>query len=412
MENTPEQSPKKSFLIWGIPILILVILIVLLIMELTSDDSVDVQPQKQEEVVIQPTEEQIDDTTIEVQPIEQPESEEIASTDYEDSTEEENVIQESTELSTETENFYSDEEGTEDGAESDEAEQSYIVEEGDSLWKIAKKKNVLDDPWKWKTILIQNKEKINYTIFSEETGQWKVIVDAGKRLSWKSSEKSKAKTSFDRTRKKRYAVQLLSLNLDQLVQGVDIVKFLIKDGYHAYLYRTRDKVKIRNSRKSQYFYRIRVGFFETEREAISVGEDIVDQYEEKEIFSPDFWAVLPSYSELNGELIDFGIQRNKPWIIQLAEVDSRLEAINTLKTLISLVDYSYISQKRNPEGGFLYRIRVGFYETRTDANKTVSKIRGDSPDRFPDVEVLEIRHVMEDALGQSTGKASIKKLRN
>jgi len=410
MENTPEQTPKKSFLIWGIPILILVILIVLLIMELTSDDSVDVDPQTQEEVVIQPTEEQQDDATIEVQPIDQTDEEESVSSDEEGVTEAENVNEDQLDLSTAADTAQTDEQYTEE--ESEEAEKSYIVEEGDSLWKIAKKKNVLDDPWKWKTILIQNREKINYTIFSEETGQWKVIVDAGKRLSWKSSEKTKAKTSFDRTRKKRYAVQLLSMNLDQLERGVNIVKFLIKDGYHAYLYRTRDKIKIRNSKKSQYFYRIRVGFFETEREAISVGEDIVDEYEEKKIFSPDFWAVLPSYSELNGELIDFGIQRNKPWIIQLTEVTSRSEAINDLKTLVSMVDYSYISQKRNPEGGFLYRIRVGFYETRANANKVVAKIRGNAVERFPDAEVLEIRHVMEDALGQSTGKTSLKKIRN
>ncbi|MBT7716372.1 MAG: SPOR domain-containing protein [Deltaproteobacteria bacterium] len=259
--------------------------------------------------------------------------------------------------------------------------------------------------------MIQNKSKINYTIFSEETGQWKVMVDAGKRLVFRPEETTKAKTSFDRTRKKRYAVQLLSLNTDQLDKGVDIVKFLIKDGYHAYLYRTREKIKRPNLKQAQYFYRIRVGFFETEREALGVGEDILERYDNKNVFPPNYWAVLPSYSELDGELIDFGIQRNKPWIIQLTDDTSRKEAINDLKSLASLVDYSYISQKKDEDGTFRYRTRVGFYETKEEAGNILAKINQEVPDHFYNAEILEIKHVMEDAIGQSTGKTSLKKLR-
>ncbi|MCP4749723.1 MAG: hypothetical protein GY866_02415 [Proteobacteria bacterium] len=390
MENSTEQPAKRSIIIWGVPVVILLALIVLLIMELTGDEETAVEPARTtQETAIQPTDEQ--GVTIEVEPILETKQEEVG-------TGTEVAAMQTTE----------EEEGA---ALSDEKEQSYIVEEGDNLWKIAKRKDVLDDAWKWRTILIQNREKINYTIFSEETGEWKVMVDAGKRLVWKPRASTKSKTSFDRTRKKRYAVQLMSLNMDQLDRAVDIVKFLIKDGYHAYLYRTRDKIKTPNIRKAQFFYRIRVGFFETEREALSVGEDIVYQYEDKDIFPPDYWAVLPSYSELNGELIDFGIQRNKPWIIQLAEQTSRSEAINDLKVLASLVDFTYISQKQMEEGDFKYRIRVGFYETKGEANKTLSKIQSRTPGKFHTARIMEIRHVMEDAIGQSTGRSSLKKLR-
>lgn len=404
MENSTEQT-KKSLAIWGIPIVILIVLIVVLIFELTSDEEVAEAPAPKQEVVVQATDEKMEGVTLEVQP--------------ELETEQEPVIQEEAEEPTAPQVVIEDTGGKskisaylDESAETDEeAERSYIVEEGDNLWKIAKKKEFVGDPWKWKTILIQNKSKINYTIFSEETGQWKVMVDAGKRLVFKPDEDSKAKTSFDRTRKKRYAVQLLSLNTDQLDVGVDIVKFLIKDGYHAYLYRTREKIKRPNLKEAQYFYRIRVGFFETESEALSVGEEILYRYNDKNIFPPDYWAVLPSYSELNGELIDFGIQRNKPWIIQLTDNTSRKEAIDDLKSLASLVDYSYISQKRDPDGSYRYRTRVGFYETREEANQTLAKIRREVPDHFYNAEVLEIKHVMEDAIGQSTGKTSIEKIR-
>ena len=289
-------------------------------------------------------------------------------------------------------------------------ENSYIVEEGDSLWKIAQKKNVLDDPWKWKTILIQNRDKINYTIVSEETGQWKVMVDAGKKLVIKGKDTSTAKVSFDRSRKKKFALQLLSMNTDQLEKAVDIVKFLIKDGYYAYLYRTREKIKTSRG-ISQYFYRIRVGFFETENEALNIGREIINRYWDLSMFSNDYWAVLPSYRELNGELIDFGIQRNKPWIIQLAQTSSREDAIHGLSKISSLVDFSYISQKKKPEGGHLYRTRVGFFETRNEANKILSKIKSSAKQSYANAKVMELRHVMESAPGQATGETKLSQIK-
>ena len=400
MENTTERS-KKSLAIWGIPIAILVVLIIVLIFELNSDDEKMDAPAQKEEVVVQATDDKTEGVTLEVQPILEAEDQTKETANTEEETSVGKIVIEDSDGEPKLAAYLDD----------DEAEKSYIVEEGDNLWKIAKRKDFLNDPFKWKTILIQNKSKINYTIFSEETGQWKVIVDAGKRLVVKAEDTTKSKTSFDRTRKKRYAVQLLSLNTDQLDKGVDIVKFLIKDGYHAYLYRTREKIKRPKLKKAQYFYRIRVGFFETEREALSIGENIVEQYDNKNVFPPDYWAVLPSYSELNGELIDFGIQRNKPWIIQLTDNTSRKEAINDLKSLASLVDYSYISQKRDEGGGFRYRTRIGFYETKGDANKALAKIQQKNPERFYNPLILEIKHVMEDAIGQSTGKSSLKKLR-
>ena len=405
MENTTDQSPKRSFLIWGIPILILVVLIILLTLELTSEDETVVeQPRATDEEVIQPTEETSKTVSTEVQPLGEEEK------DTEATGESDNTAAQST---SEGEKDASGKDMT--VAEiikslEDEEEKSYIVEEGDSLWKIASKKAVLGNPWKWKTILIQNKEKINYTIFSEETGEWKVMVDAGKRLIVKSEDTEKVKTSFDRTKKKRYAVQLMSLNTDQLEKAVDVVKMLIKEGYHAYLYRTREKIKSRSLSKPQHFYRIRVGFYETESEALAVGEDIVYKFEEKKIFPPDYWAVLPSYSELNGELIDFGIQRDKPWIIQLAVQNSRSQAIEDLKELSEAVDYSYISQKRTQEGSLIYRTRVGFFETRDDAEKKLASIQRAAQGRFLNSQIMELRLVMETALGQSTGKTSLKNM--
>lgn len=396
MEQKTNKPSIKTIIMWAIPIIILIFLVVLLIRELTGTGEPGFEQQEvSEEVIIQPTEQEDEGVLVEIDPTpkEPPKAVEdiFGQASQPETTPEAEPIEESI---------------------ADEGERSFIVEEGDSLWKIAQRKDVLGDPRKWKTILIQNREKINYTIFSEETGQWKAMVDAGKRLVFRPKETDKTETSFDRTRKKRFAVQLMSLNTDQLEQAVDIVKMLITDGYHAYLYRTRDKIKPPSASKAQYFYRIRVGFFETKEEALVVGEEIAHRYEDRRIFPMDYWAVLPSYRELNGELIDFGIQRNKPYIIQLGVKNTREQAIEDLKDISSIVDFAYISQKQTPEGGYLYRLRVGFFETEREANQVLSKIQSSTGNRNYDAQVLEIRHVMETAPGQQTGEPSIKDIRN
>ena len=371
--------------LWAVPLVVLVILLVLLLLELTKDSGEKPPVSPEEELsVVQST-------------VDQPEEPEESRIIIEELPRVESPIETDTPFEEPID---------------EEMEHSYIVEEGDNLWKIAKKHEVLNDPWKWKAILIQNRDKINYTIVSEETGRWKVIVDPGKRLIIKPQEKEKSGISFNKTRKKRYALQLMSLNLDQLETAVDIVKFLIKDGYYAYLYRTREKISNPSTGTLQFFYRIRIGFFETKAEVRNIGEEILERYMERRIFSDDFWPVLPSYQELSGELIDFGIQRTKPWIIQFSHRDNRTDAIGDFSALTSLVEFSYISQKKSREGGYQYRVRAGFYETQKEANAALARIQTQSQHRFPNPKVFEIHHVMESAPGQSTGETTISKVRD
>ena len=388
MEQKKDKKVALSqnrLAMWGIPLVILLVLIILLIIELTGSDKSTSENERSSVVTLVQPDDEIIDEEIEKQDIEAfPVKEQVK----EPKVTVEKVQSLDVPLS------------RKDRLEADD---SYIVEEGDSLWKIAEKKS--GDPWKWKTILIQNKDQVNYTIVSAETGEWKVIIDTGKRLTMKFKEKGSKGISFGRTRKKRYAVQLMSLNLDQLEQAVDIVKFLIRDGYYTYLYRTHEKIK------GQFYYRIRVGFFKTEADALARGEEIYKRYRRRKIFTTDYWAVLPSYGELGGELIDFGIQRSKPWIIQLGQLSSRRSAINTLKPITGIADFSYISQKRVKGGGFVYRTRVGFFETRKQARKNLGKIRNSGYGRFAGAKIMKVRHILEAAPGQKTGVSKISKIR-
>ncbi|MGK0289166.1 MAG: hypothetical protein ACI86H_000596, partial [bacterium] len=295
--------------------------------------------------------------------------------------------------------------------ENKEFNDSYIVEKGDNLWSIAKKAKNIRNPWRWKTILIQNKDKIDYTIVSADTGKWKVIIDAGRRLKIKSIDDKKKNISGQYERKK-FALQLMSLQLNKLDQAVDIVKFLIRDGYYAYLYRTKTKIKTKRSKKGHYFYRIRTGFFATANEARSVGEEIYKRYKKKRIFPANFWPVLPSYSEISGELIDFGIQRSRPWVIQISNTSNRKTAIANLREITPFANFSYISQKKNRKAkGYSYRTRIGFFEKSAQAKLMLRKIQKTTK-KFSNARIVEVLNIMESAPGQKTGTAFPKKLAN
>jgi cell division septation protein DedD len=387
-QNKEKQQKIKNMVIWGVPLFILFVLIVLLIIEITSGKSqlsnTYELTQEQEESEMGGVQEQV------VFPVEG---------------------QEGSEPVDPTEGSMAGGDGSEFDASSDassdamlsveEREQSYIVERGDSLWAIAQKKDLLDNPYEWKTILVQNKNKIDYTIISEETGSWKVIVEAGRKLKIKP-RKVKKSDLISQKGKKRYALQLMSLELDKMDEAINIVKMLIKDGYYAYLYKTKEKIQTRSGKSSQYFYRIRTGFFVTEQEARMAGEEIYSKYQKLNIFPADYWPVLPSYSELGGELLDFGVQRTKPWIIQLSDYRSRKEAIETLKLITGLTDFAYISQRKHKEEGFEYRVRTGFFEQSSQAQKQLDFIQRKLGYIFKKASVMEIKNLNESLPGQTT----------
>lgn len=384
-QTKDKQQKIKNMVIWGVPLFILFVLIVLLIIEITSGKSqlsntYELTQEQEETEVGSKVQEQV------VFPVEDKGEEDAEETDPQALLDGEMEGQDAS---------------SDELLSVEEREQSYIVERGDSLWAIAQKKDLLDNPYEWKTILVQNKNKIDYTIISEETGSWKVIIEAGRKLKIKPRKVEKADL-ISQKGKKRYALQLMSLELDKMDEAINIVKMLIQDGYYAYLYKTREKIQTRSGKSSQYFYRIRTGFFVTEQEARTAGEEIFNKYRKLNIFPADYWPVLPSYSELGGELLDFGVQRTKPWIIQLSEYRSRKEAIETLKLITGLADFAYISQRKHKEEGFEYRVRTGFFEQAVQARKQLDFIQRKLGNIFKKARVMEIKNLNESLPGQTT----------
>ena len=392
-KNPDQKTPQQKLMLWGIPAAVILILIILLAIEVVEEKEIS------DEALVS------DQQTVSMLEEESGDKEEALEDKSGTPQTKKDVVQQKFNEGQAT-GFKA---GKTDevkllnlAPEEDTKDIPLIIEEENFRWKIASDGDSVEDEWKWKTILIQNRAKINYTIFSDETNQWRINIDSGQRLMYSSSEEKKSVMSFDRSRKKRFALQLISMDSNQLEKAIETVRFLVKEGYFAYVYRTEDKIRTSASKKPQYFYRVRVGFFERESEAFAMGQEIFERYQSKQIFPPDYWAVLPSFRELNGELIDFGIQRSKPWIIQLAKYEDRNLAIQNLKSVTSTVDFSYISQKKHSNGTMSYRTRVGFFETEKEAQKILARIQTKNEGAFRKASLIKLKRIKEAAPGQST----------
>ncbi|MDH3382292.1 MAG: SPOR domain-containing protein, partial [Flavobacteriaceae bacterium] len=271
-------------------------------------------------------------------------------------------------------------------------ELGYLSDSGQNEWDLLNRDTSDDVLDKWRTFLIQNQNKTDYTVFSSEKESWHIEVEEGERLIIKQTKATVKNISFDRSRKKRYALQLLSLNSDDFFKATRIIKLLIQNGYYAYLHTTKNKIKKQSVSKSQYFYQVRVGFFESENETRKIGDQILDFFAEQNIFTPDFWTVLPEYHELNGEIINFGVQRNYPWVVQITKIKDKTEAINMFKKITTYSKYVILSEKVDNQNNYQYRITFGFYRNANQANKIFDKIRRKTRQKFPRKSILKFRN--------------------
>jgi hypothetical protein len=246
------------------------------------------------------------------------------------------------------------------------AERSHTVKAGENLWAIARQGDLVSNSWEWRTILVQNKDKISYAFISEEEGAWKVMVDEGKVLTVRPPGHSP-----DGVSGKQYAVQVLTVPGTRLRYATEVVKTLLADGQYAYLYR-RDFA-------GKSWYRIRAGFFATPEEAAEAGETILARYADRNLFK-EYWVTVPSQRERRGELMDFGAQRVKPWVVELPERETQGKALEDLRALSLEADFAYISQRKDEtHGKYAYRTRVGFFESEAGAKDFIVKHGGRIP---------------------------------
>lgn len=232
----------------------------------------------------------------------------------------------------------------------------YIVKPGENLWAIARESDLVDNPWEWRTILLQNADKIEYAFISEEGGSWMVMMAEGQELSV-SDESRAPEVPGDG---KKFAFQLASMSDQQLERAVQVARILMRDGYYAYLYPHEQDGKL--------WYRIRSGFYDSEAKAKSVGEAIRQRYTKQHYFPDKLWVIEPSAAEMAGEDMVFGAQLMNPWVAELDGRDSHRQALTDLRKATNSGHFAYILQSRNPiTRRFVYKVRIGFFNSEAQA---------------------------------------------
>ncbi|MFH1624782.1 MAG: SPOR domain-containing protein, partial [Pseudomonadota bacterium] len=156
------------------------------------------------------------------------------------------------------------------------------IEFGDCLWDIAAKEEVFGDPWEWWHLLKFNRKVVKSTY--KRYGRWYAVIPTGGMLEIPSREEiSKVDKEERKVLLYPWAVQVLSRKSYEEVRGaLDKIR---KEGYPAYITSI-----VLNKEK---WYRLRIGFYPTRKEAQKVGEEVVTDFGME-----GFWTVLPNGKEI------------------------------------------------------------------------------------------------------------------
>jgi len=268
---------------------------------------------------------------------------------------------------------------------------SSLIEKDQNIWKPinrSQSKKLKSD--QWRTIIIQNKRKLDYTIFPEvydTNPHWAIKQTKNKlEVSYAESnnqprpaqsdltqDNTKNKTDQNEVASKedpwKFVVQVMSTDRLHYEDAVTAAHRLVSDGYYAYVYRTKDKIK------EKLWYRVRVGYFKTPQDARAIGQEIYFRYRDKNKFLPqNYWAVIPSEHELSTEIVNMDAQNSRPWILELPLYQSRSKALKDLPKLEEITELAYVSSRQQGQTTH-YRIRGGFYETQGEAQRNLGKLR-------------------------------------
>lgn len=242
---------------------------------------------------------------------------------------------------------------------------SYLVKPGDTLWSVAQS-GLVENPWQWRTILRQNRDKIEWVFINDKEQDWKIMIAEGQELTVNEDGQPKVQVTNER----KYAFQLVSMPERAARRAEFLVRVLIRDGYYAYVYRSNEKGRV--------LYRVRSGFYDSEAKAKAVAEAIRGRYEKQGYFKSEPWVMQPSAAERKGEGFVFGAQLVHPWVVELRDRETHREAVRDLRAVTHLGDFSYIWQAKHPDSGrFVYRVRVGFFASKDLAEKLSAGRKGE-----------------------------------
>ena len=254
-------------------------------------------------------------------------------------------------------------------------ELSHLVETSSPYWDVIPITEAGISSENWHTIMVQNRHKIDYTITPFSPREWHLVRSKNSIKVQFPYEMSGVKDILARKKRGKFSIQLISIEHDRFPHAVSLLKRLLHQGYYAYLQRTETEFE------NKYWFRVRVGFFKNLEDTRAAGNKIMQKFQEEELFSSKYWPVQPGPQELSRPVIDLRQPLNKPWVIQLPLYESHADVLKDLADLSTQTDFSYISQKLQSDSSDeqVYRIRIGFFETKQEAKRTVYGIKKKLP---------------------------------
>lgn len=268
--------------------------------------------------------------------------------------------------------------------ERDTAKRSYTVQAGESLWSIAEKGELVDSPYEWRKIMVQNRAQIDYAFISELGYEWKVMYAEGQEFTVSNELQPPPKLAPG---EKRYVVQLAALTQPQQERAEYLVRRLLGDGYFAYLYP--------GNVDGQDWYRLRSGPYETQDQAMVVGEEIQTRYAKQNFFPGKLWLVAIEDAEMGGDDLLLGAMRVRPWVVALGSRETHGAALKDLHTVSGVGSFAYIHQRRDASSGrFAYAVRIGFYAAAAEAQAVIEAQQGAAWDGAQPVELRALEEAL------------------
>lgn len=249
-----------------------------------------------------------------------------------------------------------------------------LFEVGSGHWQLQQRPYVYTELSKPRVLAVLRQKKLFMPLASGEPGHFSYRIENDSRLTI-SQEEGKGKTgqiSFDRSRKFRYALQLTSLPASELHTAWPFALQLVHQGFYVYWNRSEEPRP--TEKGEQFLYKLRVGFYESEYETLQLAKELAEAFPEEPMLQGQVWPVLPDYGEVEMEVMDFGVQRSRPWCIDLASYRKLEDALSEMAQAGGYIDMLYLTQKKDSRG-FLYQIEGGFYANRTTALKALELAR-------------------------------------
>ena len=111
--------------------------------------------------------------------------------------------------------------------------------------------------------------------------------------------------SIDR-KKHKYSLQLMAVREINLSRLKEIAKILIDENYYAYIYKTPNKIKNASDFESNYYFRLRIGFFQNKKDATQIAYKLIKKY--PRMFK-NYFVALPLREEYQADFFVFSPEK-------------------------------------------------------------------------------------------------------